>query len=80
MVIFKGMCSSFLRFRLAEDRIVLSDVSWQLGLPLFILGRFFLLGMGLGPCMKWVEAAEFFDPTIAPQNPAIRLLGRREGF
>ena len=20
--------------------------------------------MGLGPCMKWVGAAEFFDPTV----------------
>ena len=72
--------SSFLWSRLAEDRIVLSDVSWQFGLSLFILGRFFLLGMGLGLCIKWVRVAEFFDPTIAPQNPAVRLLGRRWGF
>ena len=55
--------SSFLQFWLAEDRIVLGDVSWQLGLSLFILGYFFLLGMGLGSCIKWVRAAEFFDPT-----------------
>ena len=57
--------SSFLWFQLAEDRIVLGDVFWQLGLSLFILGRFFLLGMGLGPCMKWAGAAEFFDPTLS---------------
>ena len=40
------------------------DFGWQLGPSLFILRHFFLLGMGLGPCMKWVGAAEFFDPTI----------------
>ena len=55
---------SFLRFQFVKDRIVLGDVSWQLGLSLFILRRFFLLSMGLGPCMKWVGAAEFFDPTV----------------
>ena len=53
----KACYPSFLRFRLAEDGIVLGDVSWQLGLSLFILG------MGLGPCMKWDKAAEFFGPT-----------------
>ena len=55
--------SSFLWSQLAEDRIVLDGVSWQFGLPLFILGCFFLLGMGLGLCMKWIGAVEFFDPT-----------------
>ena len=55
--------SSFSRFRLAEDKIVLNDVSWQLGLSLLILGCFFLLGVGLGLCMKWARDAEFFDPT-----------------
>ena len=64
MLSLKACRFSFLRFWLAEDRIVLGDVSWQLGLSLFIFGRFFLLGMGLGPCMKWAGAAEFFDPTI----------------
>ena len=72
--------SSFLWSRLAEDKIVLGNVSWQFGLSLFILGRFFLLGMGLRFCIKWVGVAEFFDPIIAPQNPAVRLLGRRGGF
>ena len=62
---------------MAEDRIVLGDVSWQLGLSLFILERLFLLGIGLGPCMKWARAAEFFDRTITPQNPDVRLLRRR---
>ena len=64
MLSLKACRFSFLRFWLAEDRIVLDDVSWQLGLSLFILGHFFLLGMGLEPCMKWVGAVEFFDPTI----------------
>ena len=48
---------------MAEDRIVLGDVSWQLGLSLLILGCFFLLGVGLELCMKWAGAAKFFDPT-----------------
>ena len=55
--------SSFLWSRLAKGRIVLGDVSWQFGLSLFIIGRFFLLGMGLGLYIKWVGVAEFFDPT-----------------
>ena len=76
----KACCPSFLWSRLAEDRIVLGDISWLFGLSLFIFGYFFLLGMGLGLFMKWAEAAEFFEPTIAPQNSAIRLLGRRGGF
>ena len=73
-------CSSFLWSRLAEDRIVLSDVSWQFGLSLFILGRFSLLGMGLGLYIKWVGVAEFFDPTITPQNSVVRFLEQRGGF
>ena len=72
--------SSFLWSQLAEDRIVLDDVSWQFGLSLFILGHFFLLGMGLRLSIKWARVAEFFDPTIAPQNPAVQLLRRRWGF
>ena len=65
----KACRSSFLWFPLAEDRIVLSDVSWQVGLFLFIIGRFFLLDMDLRPCMKWVGAAEFFDPTTPNYVP-----------
>ena len=56
-------CFSFLWSWLAEDKIVLGDVSWQFGLSLFILGHFFLLGMGLGLYMKWAKVVEFFDPT-----------------
>ena len=64
----------------AKDKIVLSDVSEPLGPSLFILGHSFLLGVGLGLSMRWVRVVKFFDPTIAPQNPVVRLLGRRGGF
>ena len=47
-----------------EDRVVLGSISWQSGFPLFVLGHFFLLGMGLGLDMKWVGA---LDP-LAPQK------------
>ena len=57
--------SSFSRFRLAEDRIVLGDASWQLGFSLLILGCFFLLGVGLGLYMKCARTTEFFGPTIS---------------
>ena len=65
---------------MAENRIVLGDVSGPFRLSSFILGHFFLLGMGLGLSIKWARDVKFFDPTIAPQNPAVRLLGQREGF
>ena len=60
--------------------MVLDDVSQQLGPSLFILGRFFFLGVGLRLDMKWVGLAKSFGPTIAPQNPAVRTLGRGGGF
>ena len=44
--------SSLLGSGLAKDRIVLSDVSGPLGLSLFVLGHYFLLGMGLGLSMR----------------------------
>ena len=56
--------SSFSQFQLAEDRIVLGDASWQLGLSWLILGCFFLLGVGLELCIKWTGAAKFFGPTV----------------
>ena len=40
--------SSPLGSGLAEDRIVLGNVSGPFGPSLFILGHFFLLGVGLG--------------------------------
>ena len=66
--------------RVAENRIVLGNVSWQLEPSLFVLGHFFLFGMGLRLDMKWAGVTRFLGPTIAPQNPAIRLLGWRWGF
>ena len=72
--------SSFLWSWLAEDRIVLDDVSWEFGPSLFTLGHFFFLGMGLGLSIKWAGVIEFFDPIIAPKNPTVQLLGRRWGF
>ena len=36
----------------AEDKIVLGSISWQSGFPLFVLGHFFHLGMGLELDMK----------------------------
>ena len=47
----------------AEDRVVLSNISWQSGFPLFVLGHFFLLGVGLGLDMKWAEVPRSFGPT-----------------
>ena len=60
--------------------MVLGDDSRQLGPSLLILGCFFFLDVGLGLDTKWAGLAKSFDPTIAPQNPAVRLLGRRGGF
>ena len=73
-------CSSLLGSGLAEERIVLSDVSGPFGLSSFVLGQFFLFSMGLGLSIKWAGVVKFFGPTIAPQNPAVRLLGGRGGF
>ena len=64
----------------AEDKVVLGSISWQSRFPLFILGHFFLLGMGLELNMKWAEIPRSFAPTIALQNLAARLLGRGGGF
>ena len=50
------------------------------GPSLFILGRFSLLGLGLGLDIKWAGVPRSFGPTIAPKNPDVRLLGRGGGF
>ena len=57
--------SSLLGSGLVEDRIVLSDVFGPLGLSLFVLGHYFLLGVGLGFSMRWAGVVRFFDPTIS---------------
>ena len=66
--------------RLVENRIVLSNVSWQFKPSLFILRHFFLFGVGLGLDVKWAGVAKFFGPTIAPKNPIVRLLEQGGGF
>ena len=55
-------CSSLLGSRLAEDTIVLGDVSGPFGPSLFVLGHFFLLDIGLRPSMRWAGVVKFFDP------------------
>ena len=64
----------------AEDKVVLSITPWRSGFSLFVLEHFFFLGMGHGFDMKCAGVTNSFGPTIAPQNPAVRLLGRGEGF
>ena len=49
----------------AENRIVLGNVSWQFGPSSFVLGHFFLLGVGLGLDMKWAGVVKFFGPTTS---------------
>ena len=56
--------SSLLGSGLSKDRIVLGDVSGPLGLSLFVIGHYFLLGVGLGLSMRWTGVVKFFDPTI----------------
>ena len=57
--------SSLLGYGLAEDRIVLGYIFGPLGLSLFVLGHFFLLGVSLGLSMRWAGVVKFFDPTEA---------------
>ena len=38
------------------------------------------LDRALGPTRTLTWASQFYTPTIAPQNPALRLLGQRGGF
>ena len=67
-------------FRYAKNKIVLSNVSWQFRPSLFVLEHFFLLSVGLGLDMKWAGVSRIFGPTIALQNPTIRLPERRGEF
>ena len=55
--------SSLLESQLAKDRVVLGDFSWQFGVSSFVLGHFFLFGVGLGLSIRWAEVAKFFDPS-----------------
>ena len=44
-------------FWFAKDRVVLGSIFWQSGFPLFVLGHFFLLDVGLGLDMKLAEVS-----------------------
>ena len=57
-----NMALLLLLFWSAEDRVVLSSISWQSRFPLFILGHFFLLGIGLKPNMKWARLCQIPQP------------------
>ena len=72
--------SSPLGSGLAQNKIFLGDVSRPFGLSSFVLGNFFLLDVDLGFSMKWAGVVKFFVSTVAPQNPVVWLLRRREGF
>ena len=75
------VCRFFLPWsQFTENRIVLGNISWHFGPSSFVLRHLFLLGVGLRLDMKWVRVAKFFGPTIAHENPAVRLLGRGGGF
>ena len=58
----------FLWFWSTEVRVVLGSISWQSGFPLFVLGHFFLLGMGLRPDMKWAGFYQILQPHNSPSK------------
>ena len=51
-----------------------------LGLPYSSSDVFPSSAWALGLILIWAGVPRSFGPTIAPQNPAVRLLGRRGGF
>ena len=58
----------------AEDLVILNSISWQSGLSMSFLGHFFLLGMGHGLDMKWVEVLRFFGPTILLSKLRVKII------
>ena len=48
---------------LVEDRIVLGSTIWRSEFPSFVLGHFFLLGVGLGFDIEWAGVPGSFDLT-----------------
>ena len=52
----------------AKDRVVLGSISWQTGFPLFVIGHFFLLGLGLRLDMKWAEPCQILQPHNSPSK------------
>ena len=61
-------CLPLLWFWSAEDRVILGSISWQSGFPSFILGHFFLLGMGLVLDMKWAGLCQILQPHNSPSK------------
>ena len=61
---FAGVLFSPLGIWDVESKIILGNVSRPFGLSLSILGRFSLLGAGLGPSIKWSRVVKLFGPTV----------------
>ena len=68
-----------LKPRDAEDRVILGCTSRRFGLSPLVLGNY---SPRHGPwvLMESGQGHKFFGPTIAPQNLAVRILGRIGGF
>ena len=68
-----------LKSRDAEDRVILGCISRLFGISPLVLGNY---SPRHGPwvLMESGPGHKFSDPTIAPQNPAVRILGRIGGF
>ena len=61
-------CLPLLWFWFAEDKVVIGSISLQSGFPSFILGHFFLLGMGLRLDMKWARLCQILQPHNSPSK------------
>ena len=63
----------------AEDRVILGCVFRLFGLSLLVLGNY-PPRHGPWALVESGPGRKFSGPTIAPQNPAVRILGRIGGF
>ena len=52
----------------AEDRVVLGNIFWQSRFPSFVLGHFFILGVGIGLDMKWAGLCQILQPHNSPSK------------
>ena len=52
----------------AEDKVIIGNISWQSGFLLFVLGHFFIFGMGLGLDMKWARLCQILQPHNSPSK------------
>ena len=76
---FNGMLLFPLKSWSAEDRVILGCSPRHFGLSPFVLGKY-PPQHGPRALIKRGLDHKFPGPTIAPQNPAIRLLGQIGGF